>query len=91
MDLAITTGAFAIAMGGIKIAEMAIARLTNGKNGRLNSFGPSQAQQLHDLHDWHDQTDGDGRKIWYIPRDIMKLQVNLLRDILEELRKRPHV
>ncbi len=91
MEIGVTAGAFALALAGVELAKFAVLKVTNRTNGTSKPYcalNPAQSQQLHDLHSWHDERDEDGRMMWFTPRSIMKEQTSLLRQILEELRKR---
>jgi sulfite reductase beta subunit-like hemoprotein len=54
-DLGVTAGAFAVALAGVKLAEVAITKVVNKVNGhspeRTCKMTDRQALQLHDLHE----------------------------------------
>jgi hypothetical protein len=54
-DLSVTAGAFAIALAGVRLAEVVVNKVVNRVNGRpaepACKMTERQALQLHDLHE----------------------------------------
>ena len=71
MDLGVATGAFALAIGGVRLLEAGVswAAKKNGYHKSAGGLTERQALQLHDLHESHS------------PR-----MIELLKEIRDELR-----
>lgn len=89
---ALLSAAMALAMGLVKVIEILLQKVLNGKEKQGNSTYPFNGHsqriegKLDQLVAWHDTKDQDGVPLGYFPRriiDVQKEMTEALREIAE--------